>query len=292
MVRFVPFEGLSLYGDRSPRGWHDTWSNTRVVHIRGAEIQGAASSRPAAPGEQGDSAARAARRRSRRRGLVARRSLASCCSWPPAEPPRTLYRFCIGSVQVSRRWAAPGSAEQRIRWAAEVTIQDLGSVGELIAAVATLGTLIYLARQIRQNTRTARVQSAIAIVTQTTQANSLISQSPEINRVFWNGLENPDGLDRDERRYFESILSAWLSNFETTFLLNREGASPEGYWESQVASIDWLSTERGFLQYWEKWRLQYPDRWRAFVDSRIQNSRAVASQPGATPQQSAAADSA
>ncbi len=37
-----------------------------------------------------------------------------------------------------------------------MTIQDLGSLGELIAAVATVATLVYLALQIRQNTHTLR----------------------------------------------------------------------------------------------------------------------------------------
>jgi len=36
----------------------------------------------------------------------------------------------------------------------EITIQDLGSIGELIAAIATIATLAYLAIQIRQNTHT------------------------------------------------------------------------------------------------------------------------------------------
>jgi hypothetical protein len=34
-----------------------------------------------------------------------------------------------------------------------MTIQDLSSIGELIAAIATLATLVYLAAQIRHNTR-------------------------------------------------------------------------------------------------------------------------------------------
>ena len=34
-----------------------------------------------------------------------------------------------------------------------MSIQDLGSIGELIAALATLAALIYLAVQVRQNTR-------------------------------------------------------------------------------------------------------------------------------------------
>ena len=37
-----------------------------------------------------------------------------------------------------------------------MTIQDLGSIGERLAAVATLATLFYLAVQIRQNTKAVR----------------------------------------------------------------------------------------------------------------------------------------
>ena len=35
-------------------------------------------------------------------------------------------------------------------------IQELGSIGELIAAVATIFTLVYLAFQINQNTRAVK----------------------------------------------------------------------------------------------------------------------------------------
>ena len=40
-----------------------------------------------------------------------------------------------------------------------VTIQDLGSLGELIAALATLVTLFYLALQIRANTVLAKAEA-------------------------------------------------------------------------------------------------------------------------------------
>ena len=40
-----------------------------------------------------------------------------------------------------------------------MTIQDLGSLGELIAAVATIATLVYLAMQIRQNTKQVRAST-------------------------------------------------------------------------------------------------------------------------------------
>lgn len=42
---------------------------------------------------------------------------------------------------------------------AQVTIQELGSIGELVGALATIATLVYLATQIRQNTNATRVSS-------------------------------------------------------------------------------------------------------------------------------------
>jgi hypothetical protein len=40
-----------------------------------------------------------------------------------------------------------------------MTIQDLGSLGELIAAVATVATLVYLSIQLKRNTRAQRSQT-------------------------------------------------------------------------------------------------------------------------------------
>lgn len=40
-----------------------------------------------------------------------------------------------------------------------MTIQELGSIGELVGAIATIATLLYLATQIRQNTKATRVSS-------------------------------------------------------------------------------------------------------------------------------------
>ena len=40
-----------------------------------------------------------------------------------------------------------------------MAIQDLGSLGKLIATVATVATLVYLAIQLKQNTRTLRSQN-------------------------------------------------------------------------------------------------------------------------------------
>lgn len=73
----------------------------------------------------------------------------------------------------SARCAQPSAQS---RWAAYVTIQELGSLGELIAAVATVATLAYLAVQIRAARQVMRAESRRAGV----RENPLLA---EIERV-------------------------------------------------------------------------------------------------------------
>ncbi len=61
-----------------------------------------------------------------------------------------------------------------------MTIQDLGSLGELIAAVATVATLVYLALQIRQNTRVLRHAAERATVEDANNWRSYLIQHPEV----------------------------------------------------------------------------------------------------------------
>ena len=165
-------------------------------------------------------------------------------------------------------------AERRVCWAVDVTIQDLGSIGELVGAVATVATLLYLAVQIRQSIIATRIQTALSWAQQKTHTTTLISQDTEINRRYWTGLEEPDSLDRDEYRHFESIVSGWLNSLETSFGLYGQGALPLTEWEGQAQTLDWIVTTPGFLRYWDKWGTMYPGEWREFVDSCVEEARA------------------
>jgi hypothetical protein len=58
-----------------------------------------------------------------------------------------------------------------------VTIQDLGSIGELVAAVATVATLFYLALQIRGSTRVARSEAAQNVIGSAISPNLALAQN-------------------------------------------------------------------------------------------------------------------
>ena len=133
-------------------------------------------------------------------------------------------------------------------------------MAELMGAIATVATLGYLALQIRQSTRVAKVSATNARVDQRTHQAASISQSPEINRIFWTGLDDPESLSDAEYQHFESIFAAYFMGQEAAFNLNQESALSAAEWDGQVAANRWLCSKPGFRRYWATWRpMQRPD---------------------------------
>ncbi len=69
-----------------------------------------------------------------------------------------------------------------------MTIQDLGSLGELIAAIATVATLIYLAIQIRASNRLARAEASRTPNSDLNSINSAFGPDPAFRLAIRSAL--------------------------------------------------------------------------------------------------------
>jgi hypothetical protein len=87
-----------------------------------------------------------------------------------------------------------------------MTIENLGNIGEFVAAIATLITLAYLAVQIRQNTRAVRAASHHSVTDSFNHINAIIGTDPAAARIFRLGLEGLENLDEDEQFSFAFLM--------------------------------------------------------------------------------------
>jgi hypothetical protein len=88
-----------------------------------------------------------------------------------------------------------------------MTIQDLGSLGELIAALATLVTLFYLALQIRANTVLAKAEAKRGQQSASAASSLGIAQDPDLAALFLKGLSDYHSLTAIEKTRFEFLLA-------------------------------------------------------------------------------------
>jgi len=130
-----------------------------------------------------------------------------------------------------------------------MSIQDLGSVGELVAALATILTLVYLAIQIRQNTKTQVVNATFQALEPTWDFVSVLAQSPQLTAVAVKGLGDFHRLDDKERLQFVMWCMNILYAYDNLVGLFEAGMVPEETLQNAFISSGWFWRSPGLRQY-------------------------------------------
>lgn len=123
-----------------------------------------------------------------------------------------------------------------------MTIQELGSLGELIAAIATVVTLAYLAVQIRQNTRLMAFTLAQTNRDIRGEPTRILASDPDAARVFRTGLVDPSGLGDRERYQFDALMTLVVNGYEQ--------AHSQGTLAEMTEQSAWILSQPGVRVWW------------------------------------------
>jgi hypothetical protein len=131
-----------------------------------------------------------------------------------------------------------------------MSLEDLGNIGEFVAAVAVVVSLIYLAVQIRQNTKTMRTSTYQAVLDYSSRFNELVLANPHIERIWRVGRLDPAQLTEDERPQFRLLVAQLFNIFETMLLQYQRGTLDQEYWDARLTGFRHLLSQPGFRTYW------------------------------------------
>lgn len=146
-----------------------------------------------------------------------------------------------------------------------MSIQDLGSVGELIAAIATVATLIYLALQIRSNTEAVRA-STIHGITETQQRE--LRWSSDISDVLTKAIEDPSSLDSSESWKLMEWLIAALAARQNEYVQYQRGFMDAEVWKASERIILMILSLQWARNWWVTMgRASYSTEFADLVDS-------------------------
>ena len=164
--------------------------------------------------------------------------------------------------------ACAALSERPVGWAAFVTIQDLGSIGEFVAAIATLATLVYLALQIRQNTRSVQLSALEANVQAGNRVRELLIMDEGLSDLHSKGLQGYSQLDRAERLRFGLLLQNLFGSVQAAFIRTRlMGAS--GTFMEIESFLDSLLVHPGVREWWNRHQSLYSQHFVESVNERL-----------------------
>ena len=148
-----------------------------------------------------------------------------------------------------------------------MTIQDLGSLGEFLAAIATILTLGYLALQIRHSTRESQAASRNAVSQTFIELLFHVSRDAETAKLTRRGFIDPESLDADETMRFDCIIMAIFQNLEDAFAQWQRHVLTDDDWTKWVVIIKQYTSQPGFQQYWSRGAAVFDPAFRRYVDS-------------------------
>ena len=132
-----------------------------------------------------------------------------------------------------------------------MSIEDLGSIGELISSIAVLVSLIYLAIQIRRSTDTSRTSTYQAVVAEFAALNRAMSVTPNLSALFAGALEDFDSLDPNDRATISQLFFVVFHNFENMYYQYRKGYLEDDVWIGWKRLMLTYHSRPGFQSWWK-----------------------------------------
>lgn len=161
-----------------------------------------------------------------------------------------------------------------------MTIQELGALGEAFGALAVVISVVYLAIEVRNNTRQNaeslalnRLESFERSVESANRIRELLILNPDLVDLFIKGCEDFDALAAAERLRFDLLLRNMFAGFQRAFLRQQVvGHDPE-HFAGAERLMDSILVNPGVLKWLEHGDKDWHPEFTALVRRRTTASR-------------------
>jgi hypothetical protein len=157
-----------------------------------------------------------------------------------------------------------------------MTLEDLGNIGEFVAAIAVVVSLVYVAFQIRQSSHqisqnTNSVLGSVELETTRLHSDWLLSvaQSPELGRIWQLGISEPTKLVGEEKVQFAMLIGSAFYGIEGPFRQYQRGLLSEDSWKPMDELIARYLRSPAVLEWWANQDVPFARSFSEYVDSKL-----------------------
>ncbi len=151
----------------------------------------------------------------------------------------------------------------------------IGAVGEIVGAAGVILSLVYLAAQIKHNTkqvdeagRSHRLETLSEVSNHFTSWRAMITTSREVASIWRRGRLGLEGLDDEERVQFDNLVIEMFWCFGMLFFYREEGAVCDLPEQLTLTNLPIMAGSGGVRQWWatSEHRTEFPDGLVRLVD--------------------------
>ena len=150
-----------------------------------------------------------------------------------------------------------------------MTLEDFGNLGEFVGSLAVVASFIYLAIQVRQNTRAVRNSTVQEIGRDLAAGMDQLNPNPELNRIWYDGLRDFGALSQEEQRRFATYLTSVLRRYENLLYQTQHGTLDSDAWVGVRKQLGFAFSQPGTVAWWNKAKNLFHPQLVEFIDNEI-----------------------
>jgi len=150
---------------------------------------------------------------------------------------------------------------------ASINWDEVSAISQAIGSIAVVFSVLYLALQVHQSTRIAKLAAQAAATTALRDVTKPFAENADLARIWLIGLENLQSLSgEDQSRFFHSTYQ-FLKAYETIHFHHLYGLMDEQIWQGWCGLLKHYIASPGFERYWQLRHDLFSKRFQDFVGS-------------------------
>ncbi len=140
---------------------------------------------------------------------------------------------------------------------------------EVLGALAVLITLVYLSRQIRQNTEEIRSANYHGVTDSFNEINLAVAGDADLARVFRLGNEAYEKLSEEEQYQFGFFMHATFRVLDVIKFQSQHGTGDMTLWEYEKKTLDTLLAAPGVRTWWRNRPYNFSEDFVTYVETQV-----------------------
>lgn len=151
----------------------------------------------------------------------------------------------------------------------KLKLSDIGSIAEIVGAVAIVVSLLYVGIQVSDSTLAVRSATANDTSAAMSEWYINIGSNSQATRIVLDGITDPESLSREETAQYIYMLHGLFLEYQAAYYVSEQGTLDFEMRQSLVNTLLGVREQPGFLKYWGQRRDLFQPSFRAFVDDLI-----------------------
>jgi hypothetical protein len=145
----------------------------------------------------------------------------------------------------------------------------LAAIGQLAAVFVGIPSLIYLALQIREQTRERRQSAVHALTVQWGDLTCALHEDADFGAVFLRGLQSFAELDAVSKLRFSAFFNRLINVFEGMYFSHADGTLMGSSWDKIERTMSDFIAYRGVQEWWETRKHWHTEEFGRVIDAII-----------------------